>query len=894
MAGARDVYAFCLAEGTPMTVTSRHAVPHLPMQLANSFALRSSCPVMHYLAQAQRLGLVKLWRKLCAGQLPERCNKQWFFDTFCGVSPAEFAARGLSALSAKADIGKHLNGFVKPYDVVALMTVLPGVANSLGPPSLALPAGGGKQRHALRLSAQDQVSPDLVISILRECYHAVVEHTGASLVGARQGPSRGHSPLAKLVTHAEEVDRRPSAWRHRPFASRHDDARHALAARGAMRQTSWIGWRLGIGATSARPRAVPVVPASPHLCTVSWESPGLLQRHLEGAIAAALVRQRELTQAIGLAVIAILLGFVIWQVAIAYESDRVGPAMAVAAGDRASGFASVLMCGAFLMLQPHEAQLPQARTAFVLLAAVILLANVAILVDFAAMGSLTGRSEKGRASMGSMARAVAFSNLAVSLALVPSVLVVCVRAFSVWHDPRALLNTLWLIFGILNLVMCAYSACVAALFGLAAMRASTPTPALALQDLWAAAGWECAALTVHACVLPLCQSMGTRSIVRARLALSVALPGPTSALAPLLGLGTLQGPEHVPSLIAAARRSFHPRPLHPDAFAALRDGRLAQLPHWASPSAALLASLADERTQFQLLSHRREPVVSTSDSPSGGVGPCATPSPADVYVVHSSADEAGARVVALEEWSTAFEREHGRRPVAVMDALSGDPSLDGRECLSHGVVHLAHCARLLVLIGPQMADDLKAVSEIVAWAALGHTRAHGSALRVTEVEVALAADDDGAVRAALAAVDTFHVFNLLRRANPASDSRSDRGMDNFAVDHVASYALALELADFSFVNGVVHSLVPHVQEAMKRAGNLIQPKDPYSIPRSSSDSFCSRSDESMASRWGDGRTPQHTTPWPRSPDNQSDSHNLPAAEGRKTLGTTPSSHFVML
>ena len=37
-----------------------------------------------------------------------------YFETFCGVSPAEFQARNLDSLGADAPIVSHLNGFVKP------------------------------------------------------------------------------------------------------------------------------------------------------------------------------------------------------------------------------------------------------------------------------------------------------------------------------------------------------------------------------------------------------------------------------------------------------------------------------------------------------------------------------------------------------------------------------------------------------------------------------------------------------------------------------------------------------------------------------------------------------------------------------------------------------------
>ncbi|KAJ1621397.1 hypothetical protein T492DRAFT_887047 [Pavlovales sp. CCMP2436] len=70
---AEHVFAFCFEKSVPMVVTSRHAVPMMPMQ---SFATRTNCPVLLYLADAQFLGLEGLWRRLCAGELPARCTKQ--------------------------------------------------------------------------------------------------------------------------------------------------------------------------------------------------------------------------------------------------------------------------------------------------------------------------------------------------------------------------------------------------------------------------------------------------------------------------------------------------------------------------------------------------------------------------------------------------------------------------------------------------------------------------------------------------------------------------------------------------------------------------------------------------------------------------------------------------
>ena len=71
---------------------------------------------MRYLASAQFLGLVGLWQKLCAGLLPARCSKEWYFATFCGVPESKFDPVTHGSLTGDAPIVNFLNGFVKPYD----------------------------------------------------------------------------------------------------------------------------------------------------------------------------------------------------------------------------------------------------------------------------------------------------------------------------------------------------------------------------------------------------------------------------------------------------------------------------------------------------------------------------------------------------------------------------------------------------------------------------------------------------------------------------------------------------------------------------------------------------------------------------------------------------------
>ena len=128
-AAADVVYNFSFAHGIRMSVVSRDAVPvrarararpgrvlpraslrlHavaraqlLPMQLARSFAVRTKSEVLRYLANAQFLGLAGLWKKLCAGQLPARCDKAWYFATFAAsMAPTLSARRSLGSARAQ-------------------------------------------------------------------------------------------------------------------------------------------------------------------------------------------------------------------------------------------------------------------------------------------------------------------------------------------------------------------------------------------------------------------------------------------------------------------------------------------------------------------------------------------------------------------------------------------------------------------------------------------------------------------------------------------------------------------------------------------------------------------------------------------------------------------------
>ncbi|KAJ1625988.1 Inosine/uridine-preferring nucleoside hydrolase domain-containing protein [Pavlovales sp. CCMP2436] len=173
---AQKVYDFCFARGVPMTVTSRNAVPLVPMQLAKSFATRSECAVMNYLADAQFKGLEGLWQRLCEGKLPPRCNKDWYFETFCGVDAEQFAEQRYAELDASVDIQKLLNGFVKPYDVVALMTALPITRSRFSAEAEHTVNG---VIHLLLLEKVHTISEEYVVKLLRNTYNDVIIETAS-------------------------------------------------------------------------------------------------------------------------------------------------------------------------------------------------------------------------------------------------------------------------------------------------------------------------------------------------------------------------------------------------------------------------------------------------------------------------------------------------------------------------------------------------------------------------------------------------------------------------------------------------------------------------------------------------------------------------------------------
>jgi hypothetical protein len=197
MRAAEAAYAFCLAHGLPMSVVNRKAVPMLPMQLAHSFAVSTGCPVARYLADSQFKGLEALWIRVCNGQLPARCTKRWFMSSFCGVDAARFDAERLDELDASSPIAKHLHGFVMPYDVIAVMSVLAATRESATP---ALIHGAHGATHRLFLSDEHMLDGRVVARLLGAVFQQVTVVTAAiDAVSEAKGGARGGGGLVRAL-----------------------------------------------------------------------------------------------------------------------------------------------------------------------------------------------------------------------------------------------------------------------------------------------------------------------------------------------------------------------------------------------------------------------------------------------------------------------------------------------------------------------------------------------------------------------------------------------------------------------------------------------------------------------------------------------------------------------
>ena len=169
------VYSFCIERGIPLTVISRHAVPNIPMDVAREFSGMKQ-PALDYLATMQDMGLVQLWSNVTKRgpdrTLPDRCSEEWFWTTFCGVTKEAFAELGDEALSC-TNIHPHLQGTIKPYDVVSFLTTLPGSERWFDFPK-ARHVINGVEHHFL-LTADHMPEQSMIIRHLQDTFRSCVD-----------------------------------------------------------------------------------------------------------------------------------------------------------------------------------------------------------------------------------------------------------------------------------------------------------------------------------------------------------------------------------------------------------------------------------------------------------------------------------------------------------------------------------------------------------------------------------------------------------------------------------------------------------------------------------------------------------------------------------------------
>jgi hypothetical protein len=181
---AQAVIDFCFDNRLRLHAAGRLAVPGLPMALANGYR-DSGCEALRYLAVAQEQGLTGLWRRCCeGGYLPPRCDKQWFFSSFCGVDSETFKEQNFSSLDINSDISKHLNGCVRPYDLVAFMSLLPGCAKAFDFQRAEVGINGSK--HFLFIKEEHAVSSDALIEFLTSAFTDVAKLNGSADGTAKQ------------------------------------------------------------------------------------------------------------------------------------------------------------------------------------------------------------------------------------------------------------------------------------------------------------------------------------------------------------------------------------------------------------------------------------------------------------------------------------------------------------------------------------------------------------------------------------------------------------------------------------------------------------------------------------------------------------------------------------
>jgi len=856
-AAAAEVYAFCFSRGVRMIVMSRHAVPMLPMHLARSFAQRTDCPVMTYLANAQSLGLVGLWQRLCSGGLPARCTKRWYFETFCGVSGEAFDRLGYSALDATAPIHELLDGFVKPYDVLAIMTVLPNTEHLFTPelqPGARLPSEGAVNdpKHVLLLKPEQAIDVSHVLDVLRDAYHEVVLITRGAVRAVA-----GHPPSRTALTAADVEEGRalsrgadpvlvpnPRLQTAKAFSIRHD-----LTL--APRDVSNFG---------DRPRET--VGACAHMEGAQCRARALTASEIELQVRQSLHSARRhlsnLSRTFVLAGIGITVsGLGLYLLDTSITGRQYGGIGASDLYEVDDTFAArshvyslvieVALCTCMLALPTTNAFIVRVRAvgistsvfvsfygAFVYIPWCIQLTSVDP-DDYEDPYSLADKERPARVYHNT-SLALCVMRLAQNLGIWSSL---WWRMARNWHSADGLSTVTWQTLGLYMVVhglLDSYNVCVALVSGLLWLRAPWLYPVVALAS----------ALSVALGVLAL--HVRLRKWAQASVAQAVASAGPAASIAPLLGYGDRDGEVHPARLCEEALRSFRPVVITPDFLAALDEGELGAddrltvmsrakgkkgttdapsrksaiaaarefgARHAASPVLRLSrkshgpATVSPEGSRHISSScsraFHRQSSSNASDSSTVARGTVSGKSSrpyseaatrlhiADAYVVHALEDPPGDKHRALAAWATAFQTTMGRPPRVYMDVLCADPSLVPAERLAHLPVYFARSHRLLVLAGPRLVDSLRHATELYLWRALGN--------RLTDVDVALVPGDAAGRQTVVSALDTFHVMYSAPDPDPGAHEALTR---------------AVQLASVSRFNRVVREYLPLVRTAVAR------------------------------------------------------------------------------
>ncbi|KAJ1636912.1 hypothetical protein T492DRAFT_956006 [Pavlovales sp. CCMP2436] len=772
------------------------------MQLARSFAERTDCPVMRYLANAQFLGLVGLWKKLCAGQLPARCTKEWFFETFCGEDAGTFARSGRDALDERSDIDKYLTGHVKPYDVLALMTVLPQTEAHFVRPAVLVP-----ETALLLLTAEDAVPVEHVLNFLRDTYHEVVLAT----VGGSPGASLRQHPR-----HASAAALAPS-WR---LLSRTPEISPQL--RGEF------------GVSTAGPKLrCPETLRTLRQSTMGAEplAPAEIARVLANHLGLARAQQQMVTWVAtvgGLCLFVAGLGALLVDDAMSSKCLQPGESSWRDAGFSLRTYVYLLLsilacCVLCFSLIPTAASIVRARVVVTVIGIVGLsVGTTSYVAEVRALFDVVAYAEPDRPLVLFAIEKAYYACRVAQWVGIP--LVLLGRMVVTWRRPRALVAAVLTAAGTLFVCQSILDAAlVGLLLGRVVLREHPPwllAGIVVFSLLEFAIG--CAMLSKNALLNGRALIVSFKLGVRCQCGREeVGGGGGNASLAPLLGFGTLR--EREPhELVQEAGRAFVPlvaseqslRALGPKALfcsAEARDdsqrGRRVFIPSTAGvrrilplandgaghamSHASQVGHATPRALQVDCATLRAPHYAIGSAEPDAATSlqPMAS---AEYYVVHGRYDDLQAKLDALAIWVTEFECAHdGRSPSIFISGVCA--GISPVEQLEHMPICVARSKRLLILAGPGLPAQLWCAMECYTWFALGGC--------IENVEVAIVVTDAGSIGSVVSAFDAFHVMYSLSDGDTAAQRQ---------------LMAAIELAGIAQFNGTLRELMPRVKAAADR------------------------------------------------------------------------------